>query len=80
MVVPGRVETRVFVRFSQREFAQEMIQSSGYDLEIALGVVSAKVEPLQLSGQRCVETSSDVINYLGTPFSQLSNLFNKLRG
>jgi hypothetical protein len=28
----------------------KMVQGSGYDLEIALGVVPAKVEPLQLSG------------------------------
>jgi hypothetical protein len=41
------VETRVFLRSSKKEFAQTD-SGSGDDLEIALSVVSAKIQPLEL--------------------------------
>ena len=41
------VETRVLLRSSKKEFAQTD-SGSGDDLEIALSVVSAKIQPLEL--------------------------------
>jgi hypothetical protein len=41
------VETRVFLRSSKKGFAQTD-SGSGDDLEIALSVVSAKIQPLEL--------------------------------
>jgi len=68
----------------ERDFFQKRIRSDWLgtpviDLEIAFGDVSAKVQPLKLfqPGQKCVETSTDVICLLGTPLQALINLFRR---